>query len=199
MVDFYDKHGWVHIKNQIPGKTISIIRDKGIKLRLWVDDKIGQPSDKGLNVHWKGVGAAGMYDEYLLDFYKSDIMYEIASKLLKTPDVWMFNDQMVVKLPDDDLHFTRHTDNIYPRLNTVNLCVILDDFTDENGALEIFNVDDDKLNRLYPNKGDIVAIQGNTWHQSGLNKTNETRGLYACVYCDEMIDHHNYHKTKVRN
>ena len=192
---FYDTHGWVHLENQIPIDVISIVREKGVKLRLWVNDKIGQPSKYGTPVYWKGVGCAGMYDQYLMDFYTSDQMYEIASAFLKTKDVWIYNDQMVVKLPEDNLYFGKHTDNIFDGINSVNLCVILDDFTDENGgALTVYNTNDGVKLTLYPKKGDIVAIQGDTWHESNLNNSNEPRGLYACVYADEMVDFQNYYK-----
>jgi len=199
LVKFYDEHGWVHLKNQIPTDVISIIRDKGIELRMWVDDKIGQPSQYGTPVYWQGVGCAGMYDEYLMDFYTSDQMYELASSFLKTKDVWIYNDQMVVKLPNDGLYFDKHTDNIFDRINTVNLCVILDDFTDENGGtLDVYNTNDDEMITVYPTQGDIVAIQGNTWHKSNHNKSQEPRGLYACVYADEVVDFQNYYKRLLK-
>ena len=35
--------------------------------------------------------------------------------------------------------------------------MILDDFTDENGTLEIFNKDDGEKVRVYPKAGDVAA------------------------------------------
>ena len=55
--------------------------------------------------------------------------------------------------------------------NTVNICVILDNFTDENGTLEIFNKNDGEKVRVYPKAGDVVAIHGDTPHQSEPNNT----------------------------
>lgn len=199
IIEFYDKHGWVHLQNKIPGDIIDVIKEKGVKLRMWVQDKIGQPSPYGAPEYWEGIGCAGMYDDYLFDFYTSDKMYNLASELLKTKDVWIYNDQMVIKLPNDTLYFTKHTDNIFDHLNSVNLCVILDDFTEENGGtLDIYNTDDDKMITVYPKKGDIVAIHGNTWHKSNKNTSDEPRGLYACVYADEKIEFQNYYKRLLK-
>jgi ectoine hydroxylase-related dioxygenase (phytanoyl-CoA dioxygenase family) len=64
---------------------------------------------------------------------------------------------------------------------------ILDDFTEENGTLEIQNQDDGEWVTIYPKKGDIVAIQGNTYHRSGKNRSIYSRGLYACVYTESPI------------
>ena len=59
------------------------------------------------------------------------------------------SNEIVVKLPNDNFKFEPHTDNSVggnsnEGKNTVNICVILDDFTDENGTLEVFNKDDGK-------------------------------------------------------
>lgn len=194
--ELYKNQGWVHIKNIIPTETISNIRERAIKLRYWVNDKVGKPSKFGGPLHWNGLGCAGMYDDYLLDFYKSNIMVTIAKELLETDDVWMYNDQIVVKLPSDDFKFEPHTDNSVggnpnQGKNTINLCVILDDFTDENGTLQI------KDKKIYPKAGDIVGIHGDTPHQSEPNKSDKPRCLYACVYSDEKIVFENFYRQPI--
>lgn len=194
MIDFetkigYQRNGWLHLKNVIDEETVNKLRTKAIELRNWVDDKVGTPSKFGPPVHWKGLGCAGMYDSYLMNFYKSDLMYDISSELLETKSVWLYNDQIVVKLPNDKFDFVPHTDNKEKGLNTINLCVILDDFTDENGTLQVLD------EKIYPKAGDIVAIHGDTQHQSFENKSNNPRCLYACVYSDERIDFQNFYRT----
>lgn len=194
--ELYKNQGWVHIKNIIPTETISNIRERAIKLRYWVNDKVGQPCKFGGPIHWNGLGCAGMYDDYLLDFYKSNTMVTIAKEFLGTDDVWMYNDQIVVKLPSDDFKFEPHTDNSVggnsnQGKNTINLCVILDDFTDENGTLQI------KDKKIYPKAGDVVGIHGDTPHQSEPNKSDKPRCLYACVYSDEKIEFQNFYKQPI--
>ena len=91
--------------------------------------------------------------------------------------------RLLLKLPNDDFGFTTHTDNEQERINSVNISVILDDFTDENGTLKIKNT------KIYPKAGDIVRIHGDTPHQSEPNKSNEPRCLYGCVYSSSKINH----------
>ena len=80
-LQFYKKHGWVHLQKKISEDVVHELQTRSIKLRKWVNDKIGQPCKYGGDTHWKGVGCAGMYDTYLLDFYKSNLMIDIAKKL----------------------------------------------------------------------------------------------------------------------
>jgi hypothetical protein len=196
-LNFYKNNGWVHILDVVPNEIVTELRKRVIKLRKWVDDKQGQPSEFGPLFHWKGVGCAGMYDKFLMEFYNHEIMYDISSELLETKDVWKYNDQVVVKLPNDTFDFKPHTDNtvggnLNEGGNTVNMCVILDDFTDENGTLQI------KDTRVYPKAGDIVAIHGDTPHQSEPNKSDNPRCLYACVYSSEKIVFQNFYQTQFK-
>ena len=193
MEEFYKKNGWVHIPNVVPDEVTSELRSRAIKWRKWLDDKQGTPSKYGPPIHWKGLGCAGMYDKYLMGFYTHEIMYKYASQLLGTKDVWLYNDQIVVKLPNDDFGFTTHTDNEAEGTPSVNLSVILDDFTDENGTLQI------RDRKIYPKTGDIVAIHGDTPHQSEPNKSDIPRCLYACVYSASRINHQKFYTNKFHN
>ena len=195
-LQFYKKHGWVHLQKKISEDAVHELQTRSIKLRKWVNDKIGQPCKYGGDTHWKGVGCAGMYDTYLLDFYKSNLMIDIAKKLLNTEDVWLYNDQVVVKLPNDNFGFEEHTDNsiggnFNEGGNTINMSVILTDFTDENGTLQLRDT------KIYPKAGDIVVIHGDTPHQSNPNKSDKPRCLYACVYSDKQIIFKNFYKERI--
>lgn len=201
-VQFYKKHGWVLIKNTIPVDTIKFIHDRGLELRRWVEDKVGTPCEFGPLIHWKGVACAGMYDADLLSFYKSGTMTTIASQLLEKEEFYFFNDQIVFKLPNDEFGFDIHRDNEYGNENedgsihTVNMGVALNDFTDENGTLEIFDEEEAEWVKPYPSAGDILAINGETYHKSQPNSSQEPRGLYACVYSAEQINLHNFYNDK---
>ena len=50
-----------------------------------------------------------------------------------------------------------------------SIYVILDDFTDENGTLQIRDT------KVYPKAGDIIGIHGDTPHQSEPNKSDKPR------------------------
>ena len=123
-------------------------------------------------------------------------MIDIAKKLLNTEDVWLYNDQVVVKLPNDNFGFEEHTDNsiggnFNEGGNTINMSVILTDFTDENGTLQLRDT------KIYPKAGDIVVIHGDTPHQSNPNKSDKPRCLYACVYSDKQIIFKNFYKERI--
>lgn len=198
--DFYKEHGWVLIESAIPESSIVKIKEKGLKLRLWVEDKLGTPSQFGPLTHWKGIGCAGMYDEELYKFYQSRTMFTIASQLLEKEKLWLFNDQMVIKLPGDDFGFDIHRDNEFVqgneegKIHTVNLGVVLDDFTDLNGTIEVKG-NNQEWSVTYPKKGDIIAINGNTPHCSSPNYSDNSRGLYACVYSEEQLNSYNFYSS----
>jgi hypothetical protein len=196
--NFYKETGWAHLENQISKDIVDELRTRSIKLKKWLKDRIGQPAEYGPSHHWNGLGCAGMYDDYLMNFYKSKFMINLASKFLDTKDVWIYNDQVVVKESNESFRFVKHTDNtagggINEGKNTINFCIILDDFTDKNGGLQIRDT------KVYPKAGDIVAIHGDTPHQSGVNNSDKDRCLYACVYSDEKLVFQNYYKTKITN
>ena len=83
MINTYNQHGWVHLHNVISSDVVYELRTRAIEWRNWVKDKINQPCEYGPNYHWNGLGCAGMYDSYLMDFYTSDIMYDVSSKILE--------------------------------------------------------------------------------------------------------------------
>ena len=185
----YSTKGWVHLPNMVPQSQIDRIRDIGIEMRI----DVKKYSD------WKGIPCASRFSKDLYKFYTSDIMYTISQKYLGDT-VYLFNDQIVVKLPHDTMAFSPHYDNQYgpdsnSGKNTINVSVILDDFTDDNGALSLKNLDDGQWITIYPKKGDLVAIGGNTYHKSGMNLTDSPRGLYACVYTDTPIIMENYYRS----
>ena len=185
MIDHYKKHGWVIIPNVFSQKDLDIMSDWGYNLRLeWQKHSI-----------WKGIPCAGRWSQPLTEIYTSDTMKDISTKILGTPH--LFNDQMVYKLPNDGMDFVPHYDNQYSLRNksndihTVNLSIIIDDFTRDSGAL--FIKSDDEWHTVLPNRGDIVAINGSTLHASHENRSDKPRGLYACVYTEEPMEMHGYY------
>lgn len=189
-INYYTDHGYLHLRNIVNTKVVDEIKKRGLRQRSWVEEKpVANP-------------VAGKYDEYLSNFYKSKLMYDIASTLLQEEKIWLFNDQVVIKKPFDNFVFPEHTDNDAVETNkdysieTINLSVILDNFTDENGTLEILSHLTKNWVTLYPKKGDIIAIRGNTLHRSGENKSSESRGLFACVYTEEKLEFDKFYSER---
>ena len=177
----YRDKGWQVLPNALSIENANTIKRIGEDMRI----NVSQYSD------WKGISCAGKFDQTLFSIYTNSTMKYIARQILGDK-VYLFNDQMVIKLPHDTLRFDPHYDNQFGpnsdgSIHTVNLCCILDDINEDNGGLEVQNQDDGQWVKLSPNKGDIVAIHGNTYHRSFRNNTNASRGLYACVYADSPI------------
>lgn len=198
-LNHYEQYGWVHLKNIVPDLDLQIVRSVGKELTQWVhnNDLYGKPAKYGSEFHWQGVGCASKFRPELFQIYTSKYMHEIATNILGDK-IYLFNDQIVYKMPfHENFKFEPHTDNALGpntdnRIHTVNLSMILDDFTEENGALEVMM--DGEYIPIYAKAGDVVAIRGDTFHRSSENKSDKPRGLYACVYADEPMDFHNYYK-----
>ena len=180
-LNHYKHKGWFHLENFLSPQETQTVKDIGTEMRI----------DVSKYSTWKGISCASKFDSTLLSLYTNDKMFDLSHKILGET-VHLFNDQVVIKLPNDTLDFVAHYDNQYgPNKNgdihTVNICWILDDFTLENGALEIKNQDDGRWIKVYPKRGDVIAINGNTYHRSGKNRSRQSRGLYACVYAERPV------------
>ena len=188
LIEKYNRDGYVHLKNYLNGVLdLDKVASVGLGMRLHVSDYS----------NWNGISCAGKHSTILDDFYRSVTMTSLAKKFLGD-DCYYFNDQIVYKLPRDiNFVFETHYDNQYGpnidnKIHTVNFCVILDDF---EVPLEIKC--GDEWVSLYPNKGDIIAIRGDTYHRSAGNTSNKPRGLYACVYTKEPIHLDGFYTEKI--
>ena len=189
--ELYDAKGWVHIPDIVSKELVRDLKLHSLDIR----SKSSELSD------WKGVPCAGKVNSFLREFYTSKLMYDVATSILGDT-VYLFNDQVVCKYSNEtDFVFEPHYDNFFGpnsdgKIHTVNCCVILDDFTEENGALSVRNKDDGEWITLYPTAGDIVAVNGNTYHKSGVNRSESHRCLYACVYADDVIYYDTYYTNR---
>ena len=190
-LDHYKQKGWVIIEDAIPTEYLQIVKEKGLYLR--------ENSNKFST--WKGVSCASKHAKELWDCYTAPFMYEIAQQILGD-QIWLFNDQIVYKLPNDGMDFQPHYDNQYGnenkngQIHTINCSWILDDFLVDNGTLSLLNKDNEEWVKIYPQAKDIVVINGNTIHSSKRNRSNKERGLYACVYSESPITLDGFYKEK---
>jgi len=192
----YKEHGWVHIENVIPHNLMRIVHQSSVKLKQIALENENDLAPYGTRIHWKGLGCASKYEPRLLECYKSEVNRKIATELLETDTLYLYNDQIVLKLPKEEFEFVEHYDNQYSsnqdnRIHTVNLSWILDDFTYENGTLNMNG------EIIYPRRGDIIAIRGDTLHSSKPNMSERSRLLYACVFtADEPVIYENFYREK---
>jgi len=195
LVEFKEK-GFVHLKNVISQDALIETRDLAIELKLKYKDLEGTPRENGSGVFWKGLEMASTLDTRFYDKYTSDTMLQLSKEYLEIEEPYLFNDQIVVKLPNEHFEFYPHFDNQYgidPEaalrgdFKTINFCQILTDMPIESGPLSCLNIKTNEWEIIPAEAGDIIAIEGNTIHSSTLNTSENIRALYACVYSTHPI------------
>ena len=201
MLQTYKEQGFIHLKNVIDKELLEYTRDLAIKMKYKYISSVGKPREWGTGVFWAGYEMASKLDSNLFSSYTSKIMYDLSSTFLETEEPYLFNDQVVVKLPGEGFAFEPHYDNQYgPNptaaangdYRTVNISWMLNDMPTETGPLICLNSKTGKYEEIIAQAGDIVAIEGNTLHGSNQNVSSNIRGLYACVYSTHPIgDYHN--------
>lgn len=183
-----EHRGYQILRNVVPSEMTEAIYTEGLRLR----------TDWTRYSEWMGIPCASRFSYILSKFYRS-YMPQFARQFMED-DIYYFNDQMVMKLPHDNLVFEPHYDNYYgPNRNgeiqTINLSVILNDITDECGGFRVR--DNGRWKDLTLKRGDILAIDGNTMHMSGENKSSQPRGVYACVFTRKPLGMTDYWSDKV--
>ena len=183
------------IENIIPFDIVEYLQSYTLKVKERIKEYEGKPKSNGSGIYWKGLDMASSCDlssdeenKKLYDIYTSKFMYDIITPYIPTP--YLFNDQIVVKEPYEEFSFEPHRDNQYgpfpndEELLTINCMLVLDDFTEKNGAISVL---DDEWITLYPKVGDILMIEGNTYHSSKINLSNQPRRAYLCVYSNKSM------------
>ena len=183
-------------KQVIPQDTLSYLQDYTLFVKELTEFFQGKPKSNGSGKYWQGVDMASslplatdIQNQTLFDIYTSDWMFKLVTQFIPKP--YLYNDQIVVKMPGEEFEFQSHTDNQFGPLKedktlvTQNFMMILDDFTQENGALKVRGTT--QWQELLPKAGDIVMIEGNTPHYSGKNKSNKPRRVYLCHYADRQM------------
>lgn len=154
----YKKEGWVHIKNVIPSNLMDVVHKASQPLKEISLQNLWTPAPYGNKLHWLGMSCSASYDNTLWQCYKSSINRKIATTLLETEKIYLYNDQVVLKLSKENFNFKEHYDNQFTnnkdnKIHTINLSWILDDFTEENGTLSI------KAKLYIPIKGILLQLE----------------------------------------
>ena len=201
----FDKQGYLLIKNIIPSDTLATTRKLAINLKKDKISEIGKPREWGTGTYWRGLEMASKLEKRLLSSYLHPFMRKVVPKLFDTKQIYLFNDQVVVKMPDEELKFDEHYDNQYGpdpegALNgdfqTINFMWALTSSTKESGALEMKNKETGNWDLVETKAGDIIALDGNTYHRSGYNKTDRIRAMYACIYSSRLMPWEGFYREK---
>ena len=176
-VNKFKEQGYIVIPNCLSNTIIEDCKNICLSIRNSTEIKV--------------ISVASFVSSELFKYYTSDFMYDIATELLETDTIHLFNDQIVVKLPNENFKFEIHSDNAYGPHNdlalkgefkTITCAWILDDFTEENGPVSILNKQTNEWDTPLPKKGDMVIWDGDTLHHSSINKSNKERAVWLCVY-----------------
>ena len=146
-------------------------------------------------------------------FVKGELVTEIARDLLG-PDVYLFNEQLVVKAPQHGDSFAWHQDSGYVRFAHrpfLTLWCALDDTTRHNGTVYLLPRNIRKETAVAPHEwdasgsnlvgyrgedpgdivevpaGSIVAFSSLTMHRTGANTTDKPRRALVCQYSAEPL------------
>ena len=196
MLEIYKQTGYLHIKDAIEHKTLEQVRKLAVKLKYKYLMHSGKSREHGTGTFWKGFEMASKLEPELFQAYTVPTMYELSSLFLETREPYLFNDQIVVKLPGEGFEFEPHFDNQYGpnpeacktgEIKTVNISWVLDDMPTESGPLICQNKKTGEWEEIVAKAGDVIAIEGNTLHGSRTNNSINIRGLYACVYSNKPI------------
>lgn len=190
MLNEFKQKGYTHLKKVIAKDVVDEVRFRAIQLSKKYKPLFGKPRHNGSGQFWKGFELASTLDPNLWKFYTAPFMLDIAKKYLEIDTPYLFNDQIVVKFPEEDFYFGEHSDNqlgpdpegaLKGDFKTINCCWVLTNMNEDNGCLFIQN------KPIIAEAGDIIIIEGNTLHKSEHNTSDKIRALYACVYSSHAI------------
>ena len=193
---------WEHRKNIMNKRDVSQMREISLRAEDVIVSNNGKEKPLGSLKYWKGLDMASedsnmsLFDkDYLKMVSTSEIYSRIAFEFLD--DVYLFNDQLVTKMPKEDFDFEPHQDgafNIGPEFDNLTIMIILDDFTKENGTIECYDKD---WKTLYPKSGDIIILNGTTLHRSSKNKSELPRSTYILHYTNGYYNPR-YHRKRLK-
>lgn len=194
----FDENGYVIYHNKIPNELIKIVQNITLTARYKIINQNlkGNKREYGGKIYWDGLEMASTEYPELFELYTSDLMYEIAEELLETNEIYLFNDQIVTKLPNDGFTFPLHCDNgLGPNpdlaskgyYKSITCCWVLDDFTKFNGPITLLNKKTNLEETIYPKIGDIAVWDGETQHYSNENTSNSPRRVWLQIYTNKNI------------
>ena len=102
-LETFNSQGYIHLKNVIPPNLLKISQVETLHMKNHLVKKgvIGfQRYDAGTGQWWGGIEMASSLNSRLLKCYTDNFMYDLSSYYLNTQNVFLFNDQVVVKLPN---------------------------------------------------------------------------------------------------
>jgi ectoine hydroxylase-related dioxygenase (phytanoyl-CoA dioxygenase family) len=217
MIRQFNERGYFILENVIPAEHMEILRvEWEYYLGLIHAEMDRQGKDVlGINHRNKRYFVGNRYRETgrILPVIFSDYMADICRATLG-PDVFMFNEQYVVKAAEVGLKFAWHQDSGYighPHRPYLSCWCALDDMTVENGTIDVLPYDragtkqvvEHKLDPVLNDRigytgsdpgepvivpaGSIAVFSSVCLHRSGANVTSKPRRVWLAQYSAEPI------------
>lgn len=202
-INNFHTNGYDILSNEVPRETIDYLKSYTLELknRMISNPKFEtdtKPNGSGVYGRFHDMASSSPLaddseNKKLFNVYTSQLMYEICKFYLMRDKIYLFNDQVVVKLPNEEFSFEPHRDNQFgpfPNrwdLKTLNCMIVLDNIDDDNGGFKVKNRNTLQWDDLKLLQGDVLVMDGNTFHQSGKNNSNLPRRVYIGHYSTEPI------------
>ena len=186
---------------------LKLARRESINLKRNKVSELGKDREWGTGSYRRGIEMASKLNESLMMCYISPFMQQIVPVFLETQKIWLFDDQVIVKLPNEDYTIPGHYDNQYGpdpegALNgdyqIINFMWVLTNSSKESGALEIKNNKTGEWDLIESKASDIIAIDGNTLYRSSRNTSNKSNAIYACIFSNKQLIFKGFYEMKWR-
>lgn len=219
-IEQFNRDGFFILAGVIPPESLEALRDECMHYIDVADKEMEAKGLKhdGIN-HYKKryfVANRSADSKVMTEFLHSDLMAEVTQSVLGD-EVYLFNEQYVVKSADSNNKFNWHQDSGYIghyHSPYVSCWCALDDMSVENGTIYVLpygrdgrtaadelidhTVDEttnDKVGYHGDDPGDpaivpagsIVVFSSRTFHRSGANSTDAYRRAYLAQYSSEKI------------
>ena len=215
----FDREGYCILENALGASQLEMLREECRFLTDESDRAMAAAGEtvRGINHRGKRYFISKRHTDRprLRNFLFSETMAGICRSLIGD-NVWLFNEQFVVKSAEVGLPFSWHQDSGYidsgcPHKPYLSLWCALDDVDEENGTVYVLpfshaevtsrvdHVTQAGTNDLVGysgnevgeaaimSAGSIVAFSSVTFHRSGANSTNEPRRVFVAQYSVEPI------------
>ena len=110
--------GYDILENKIPSDVIDYLQSYTLEVKERILPLLGQVKPNGSGIYWRGLDMASqspvssdIENDKLYSVFASRFMYDVITEFI--PEPYFFNDQIVVKLPHEDMKFELHRDNQY--------------------------------------------------------------------------------------
>lgn len=190
--------GYLWFKQLIPTDDLITAGKVSLSLKenLINNGLLGTPKNTGGPIYHRTIDMSGTLSEELYKMYTSGWMVDLAKKILNQDYIYAFNDQVVVKLANEDFLFPEHTDNFFGpdpeeakrgAFRTITCCWVLTDFTELNGPISILDKENNSWITPLAKSGDMLVWDGNTPHKSSLNLSSDARCVWLQIYATHDI------------